>query len=141
MNHLNPRLSVLSFPVAQAPRLDVPITRGGRLSIEYDPERLTTCRRNDQGAVIWNIEAFVRFNPGGRTVSGTSLEEVRSPPDRGLVISHKPVAVIVDIPMDTREIEIWFHSFASGHGGECEAWDSDYGRNYRFAVDGPASST
>ena len=112
---------------------DGPITRGRNLSIAFDPERLTGCRRSWRGAEIWHIEAVVKFHPRGDFVRGSLLDEIRT---SGVVTGHSPKQLEVAVPSDTTQIEVWFHNFAEV-GGHCDAWDSRFGQNYWFDAEGP----
>jgi len=112
---------------------DGPITRGRNLSIAFDPDRLTGCRRNWRGAEIWEIEGVVKFHPRGDVVRGSLLDSVRT---SGVVTAHSPKPLDVAVPSDAAQIEVWFHNFAEV-GGRCDAWDSRFGQNYWFDVEGP----
>ncbi|SEP33232.1 hypothetical protein SAMN02990966_05162 [Rhodospirillales bacterium URHD0017] len=112
---------------------DGPIVRGRNLSIAFDPTRLTGCRRNWRGTDVWEIEGVVKFHPRGDVVRGTLLEPIRT---SGVVTGHSPKALEVTVPSDATQIEVWFHNFAEV-GGRCDAWDSRFGQNYWFDVEGP----
>jgi len=112
---------------------DGPITRGRNLSIAFDPERLTGCRRNWRGAEIWDIEAVVRFHPRGDVVRGSLLEQIRT---SGVVTAHAAKPLDVVLPSDTTQLEMWLHNFAEVVG-RCDAWISRFGENYWFDVEGP----
>jgi uncharacterized protein DUF6209 len=113
---------------------DGPVIRGNTLSIAFDPERLTGCRRNWRGAEIWQIEGVVKFHPRGDFVRGSLLDEIRT---SGIVTAHSPKPLEVAVPSDATQIEVWFHSVAEV-GGRCDAWDSRFGQNYWFDVGGSA---
>lgn len=112
---------------------DGPIARGRNLTIAFDPERLTGCRQSWRGAEIWNIDAVVKFHPRGDFVRGSLLEPMRT---SGMVTAHSPKPLEVTVPSDTTQIEVWFHNFAEV-GGRCDTWDSRFGQNYWFDVEGP----
>jgi len=109
------------------------IDRGGTLTIAYDPERLTGCRRNWRGAEVWEVEAFARFHPRGDLVIGSLIEPIRT---SGIVTSHSPKSLQVQVPSDAQQVEMWFHNFAEV-GGRCDVWDSQFGNNYWFDIHGP----
>ena len=129
--------AVLRFQGDEDPTQDGVIRQHGRLRIEYDPKRLTGGRLYDHGAEIWNIRGFIHCHPGGEVISGELLEPVRSSANDSPVISHVPVPFELTVPGNALHIEVWFHSFALGHGGRTgEAWDSRFGQNYWFEVAG-----
>jgi Family of unknown function (DUF6209) len=126
--------AILRFETGWKQVLEGVITRGGRLTIEYSPNRLPDCRLLSHGALDWHIQGFVRFHPDGGITRGNLLEEVRA--GHGPVTSHNPIPLGVDVPRDTTQLELWFHSF-SFIRGSCHAWDSRFGQNYWFEVVGP----
>lgn len=85
---------------------------GGQVRLEYDPARLTTCRNSRNGYDLWDITAHVRWNTG-----------------EGSSASIKNGALLVSIPTTARAVEVWFENTAVPG---CQAWDSNYGQNYRF---------
>jgi hypothetical protein len=107
------------------------IMRGGELTIHYDPVRLTECRRWFRGALLWDITAHVRFQPGGSYHEGKLLRDVRSPP-HGPVVDKELIPFTVIVPDDTEQVTIWFESVDYLNG--CHAWDSQYGQNYTYVV-------
>jgi hypothetical protein len=108
------------------------VLRGDSLAVEFAPERLTGCRRNWRGGEVWDIEALVRFHPRGELVHGDLMEPIRT---GGVVTALSPKRLEIAVPDDTAQIEMWFHNLAE-IGGRCDAWDSRFGENYRFDVDG-----
>jgi hypothetical protein len=104
------------------------------LIIEYDPARMPDCRVNWRGAAVWDLEAYVRFHPGGQVVSGSVMDRVRVPPGSGVVVALVPRPFEVAVPEDAHNVELWFRVFHGIDGG-CEVWDSRFGENYWFAVD------
>ena len=103
----------------------------GWLGIDYSLDRLPNCRGTHNGYPAWDIEATARFLPGGQTVTGSvrTLQTVNGTPTNDAL----PHELDIKIPADATAVEIWFHNF-SGAGDSCEAWDSNYGTNYRFDV-------
>lgn len=87
------------------------IRAGEPLRIEYDPQRLPAHRAERYGQRAWNIIAYIRFHPGGQAQP------------RDISVG----AIEVNVPADTRQIELWFHN--TDHTGG-SAWDSRYGQNY-----------
>jgi len=109
------------------------LKRGGRLVIEYDPDRLPHCRANFRGAEFWDIEVTIKFHPDGQLSQGSVMEKIRNPPERGMVVELKPKPYEVEVPAHTTQIEMWFRNFYQTTAF-CEAWDSRYGQNYWLQV-------
>jgi hypothetical protein len=108
------------------------IKRSGALVLDYDPSRLEQCHITWRGADIWDITAYVLFNPGGQLEQGPVLREIRQG-DYGMVVGHAPQVFEVSVPADATGVEIWFRTW-NYISGVCEHWDSRYGQNYRFNV-------
>ncbi|MCD6497771.1 MAG: hypothetical protein J7M25_05620 [Deltaproteobacteria bacterium] len=107
---------------------------GGRVAIEYDPSRLPDCRATHDGFPAWGIEATIQFLPGGQMETGPVVAFKN---DHGRPIDESyPIPFEVAVPEDATEAVLWFHN-ASGAGNFCDAWDSNYGRNYHFDVKPP----
>jgi hypothetical protein len=112
-------------------RVDGPRVAGGTLSIEYDLERLTTCRATHNGSPFWDITAHALFTPGNQQVEG-SVREITlegSPPAQVV----RPLAFEVEIPEDATAVQVWFRNFDGN--GTCEDFDSANGQNHRFQVE------
>jgi hypothetical protein len=109
------------------------IVPGRTLTIEYDQERLPHCRLNWRGAEVWDIEVCIKFHPGGQRSTGSVLEQIREPPEFGVVVELRPKRYAVVVPMDATRVELWFRNFYQYSSG-CEAWDSRYGANYWYDV-------
>ncbi len=108
--------------------IDGELTAGGRLTIDYDPDRLP--RRNDNGEANWDVRAHVRFHPAGHYETGSLVKHAKGAAARPLMPA-RPAPYKVAIPEDATELEIWFES--SDARGSTE-WDSSYGANYWFEV-------
>jgi hypothetical protein len=109
------------------------IVPGVKLIIEYDPERLPHCRLTWRGAQVWDIEAFIKFHPGGEFYTGSLLEKIRQPPGHGMVVALQPKGYEVVVPMGATQVELWFRN-SYQVSSRCEAWDSRFGQNYWFNV-------
>ncbi len=109
------------------------ITRGGKLIVDYDPERLPDLRRWWRDALIWNMEAVVRFHPGGQQHRESVLQEIRANPNSGPVIGYSPRTLVLDVPEDATQVEMWFRSWWDLWQFS-EVWDSKFGQNYWFDV-------
>jgi hypothetical protein len=92
------------------------LTAGGTVAIQYDTQRLTTCRDSQGGHPLWDITAHVRFEPSGEEV-GASVRDG---------------APTFTVPTDgARQVVVWFEN-TDAYG--CQAWDSNFGANYAFDV-------
>jgi hypothetical protein len=109
------------------------IRAGGKLIIEYDPERLPRGRTNFRGALFGDIEVNVKFHPGEQFYSGSVLEQTRDQGGRGMVVSLVPKGYEVLVPIDASEVELWFRGFYQTTTFY-EEWDSRYGKNYWYQV-------
>lgn len=112
------------------------VMRRGRVEIDYDIYRLPACFRQRHGAEIGNTEVFVRFYPRGELFHGSVVQPVR---EGGITISHAPLTFEIDVPSDATQMELWFHNY-SFESGPCDAWDSRFGRNYWYAIQGDPPS-
>jgi hypothetical protein len=108
---------VLRFDPDFQQHLDGEAKAGGRLRIDYAPDRVA-CRRERLGVPIWSLETYIQFDPAGERYSAEG------------------VSFSVPVPLDATSVEVWFRS--SNLMG-CSVWDSRYGQNYRFPVTGPAN--
>lgn len=111
------------------------LVEGGRVHLDYDPARLTTCRGTRYGREAWSIGAHWRIRSGGEGEAGGAGTWVHVAPRRDHDVEALPT---FELPR-AGELEIWFEN-NSAFG--CQGWDSAYGANYRFrveaAADGPA---
>ena len=97
---------------------------GQRARIVYDAARLPGCRGEQGGVPQWSISGFARIADG----------PVVTFPVAGL---NAPASV-PSIALDRAgELQVWFQ--ATSRWG-CSEFDSDYGRNHRFAVALPANA-
>lgn len=122
----------LAFTVGAAPVQRGVLVASGRAVITYALERSPTCRGTHNGHPAWDIEATVRFAPGGEVVSG-SVRGFNNPGGTPSNASAIAVPFSFAIPKGARSAEVWFRNF-SGAGSSCVAWDSNFGANYRFEV-------
>jgi hypothetical protein len=93
------------------------LMQGGRLRVEYDVDRMTTCRGTHNGYRFWEITGSVKFAPGGDVVER-------------MLADGRPIDV--EVPADATGVELWFHNYTGDRS--CEDWDSLGGENYRFEV-------
>lgn len=107
------------------------IVAGGKLSVEYALDRLPQCRATHNGYPAWGTTAYVRFLPGGQTASAkVNAFQTNNGTPTNVAYS---VPFEADVPKDATSAELWFKN-ESGAGNFCEAWDSNFGANYRFDV-------
>jgi hypothetical protein len=103
-----------------------PLVAGGHARITYDPARLTACRGDLSGGPGWAISGHYRINGG----PVSSFEAGGLSPSHGTSL---PV-IALTAPGD---LEMWFEN-TSAWG--CDAYDSDYGKNYHFAIAASANA-
>lgn len=109
--------ATLRFDAGAAPRVTGSLAKGSKVRVVYDDARLASCRGEQGGVPQWAITGYVRVGQG----------PVRTFPVAGLGASGAPT-----IALDASgELQLWFQS-TSRWG--CNAWDSDFGQNYRFRV-------
>jgi hypothetical protein len=102
-----------------------PLVTGGLLVVDYDLDRLRSCRATHDGYRFWTLDASARFSPGGQLASGSVVAS------NGPAVFATPFTTA--IPADATAVALWFRNASPP---DCEAWDSDYGRNYVFPVAG-----
>lgn len=111
----------------ETPSVD-PIPVGSQVVVNYDISRLPQCRSTtSSGTPTWTITGHVQLNRGPVAsfwVAGLSPD---NPYQRTL---HLPAGV-------SGALVMWFD--ISGPGCQ-QAWDSNYGSNYHFAVGAPTLS-
>jgi hypothetical protein len=93
------------------------LIQGGRLRVEYDVDRMTTCRGTHNGYRFWEITGAVKFVPGDDIVER-------------MLADGRPIDV--EVPADATGVELWFHNYTGDRS--CEDWDSLGGANYTFEV-------
>jgi len=109
-----------------------PIFENGNIAIDYDESRLPTCRASHNGNPGWQITAYVAAMPSGKTIEAPLFNYASGPTGPNYYSWVKQVPVL-NVPAGTTELQVWFKN-VSGFDHPCEAWDSDYGKNYRFSV-------
>lgn len=94
------------------------LRQGGKVTVAYDPARLSTCRGEEGGRPQWSITLHWRL---GAASGASSIAGLMAPASG---------EVTLDLPT-TGDLEIWFQN-TSKYG--CVAYDSAYGANYHFTV-------
>jgi hypothetical protein len=114
-------IPTLTFAADWSVTQSAPVVSGGKATIHYDIARLSHCRAQYHGGPAWGIVAYWSVDGGPAfTQPVTQLQ--------GGV--NVPVDVTFDVPPG-RDLAVWF--YASDEGG-CGEWDSNYGRNFHFAL-------
>lgn len=129
----DPSSATLRFLLGWRELQEGPITPGGTLIVDYDPNRLPNCRLQWHGAQVWGISVTIVFHPRGQTLTGSVLEEIRQPPISGAIVDLRPKAYVVTVPTDATSVEMWFHN-SYRMSSSCDAWDSRFGQNYVYTV-------
>lgn len=109
------------------------LVAGGKAVITFALDRLTTCRGTHNGYPAWDVQAFVRFSPGGEVVSG-SVRGFNNPGGTPSNASAVSQPWELQVPRGATSAEVWFKNF-TGAGSTCEAYDSNLGANYVFPVE------
>ncbi len=107
------------------------IVQDGELIVRYDPNRLTSCRAEQNGVPAWDLFGFALFHPGGQMYSANLVQHVDAETGK-VLIPPKSIPFQVAVPQDASEVELWFQNTdVTGAVG----WDSRLGENYRFGID------
>jgi len=114
----------LSFGADWSVAQSAPLVGGAAATLHYDFARLPRCRAREDGVAAWNVYAGMNADGG---------------PERDVVLTRtsatelEPIDATFTVPFGG-DLAIWFHnSDAAG----CSDWDSDYGRNFHFAIAAP----
>lgn len=110
------------------------LVAGGKVTVDYALARLLQCVDSRyQGSPAWGITGHARFLPSGTVVDGP-LTEYGYAPGTGNVVN--PHLWTLELPKGQERVEFWFET----GGRTCSPhYDSDYGRNYPFAIQGAAT--
>jgi hypothetical protein len=122
--------ATLRFVVGWHEELDGDLAQGGRLTIEYDPERTLGCRGYHAGRPGWDLWGNVRFHPSLQLFSGNLVLHFEGSPPQ-VIVPPRPIPLAVPVPADATEAELWFEN-TDVFG--CSAWDSRFGQNYWYDV-------
>ncbi|MDB4945977.1 MAG: hypothetical protein JWP97_5511 [Labilithrix sp.] len=98
------------------------LQRTKKVRIAYDASRLPTCRGDFMGNPGWSVGGFWRMGDAGEV---HAFEVAGFSPTGGH--GDGPVLTLAQ----AGELQVWFQN-TSRWG--CSAFDSDFGKNYRFAV-------
>lgn len=107
------------------------LRQGGTFDVQFDLDRLPTCRGTHNGYPAWDLIGYARFLPGGQTAEA-SVRELVSDNGRPTNVAHEKLWTLT-APADANAVELWFKNY-TGAGSSCVAWDSNWGENYRFDI-------
>ncbi len=121
--------TVLTFDAAWN-ETETVLPSGGAAVIDYDFARLPNCRGTYRGFPSWDILLHARFDDG--TMVRQSMVRLgyddRGVPD-GTVKANR---VVLPIVRTAKHVSLWFEN--TQYPPTCQAWDSDYERNYNYAA-------
>lgn len=112
---------VLSFNADWSITQSGPLFAGSPAILHYDFARLPRCRATQDGVPAWNLSAL--YNADG----GNGHEAVLTKIAGGALT---PIDATITVPYG-HDLAVWFQN-SDDHG--CSDWDSDYGRNFHFAI-------
>lgn len=114
--------AVLAFDADWSESQSQAIHAGDQVILHYAPERLAQCAGSTGGHAAWGITAYYQVDGG--PVKQVLVSRADGP---DLV----PADPAITVPAGD-DLAVWFS--ATSRWG-CNAQDSDYGRNYHFAID------
>jgi len=103
------------------------IYSGENITIKYDQTRLKTCDANNRMYQSF-VNTYYQFD-GGQIYS-------MNLPVNGAI----PATTSLFIPKGTRLLTMWFYNYTIQSPSAppvCEAYDSDYGKNFNFVIQNP----
>jgi hypothetical protein len=108
---------------------DGPIVAGQSIVVDYDLDRLTACRGSTNGSEVWGITGWAKFG------SAAPKEFALTRLEAGRVVA---VRAEVEVPSSATSAELWF---TTTNRWGCNAYDSNDGANYAFAVEHRADTS
>jgi hypothetical protein len=101
------------------------ITSGRKVRVEYDANRMPSCRGDMRGGPGWAVTGYYRVAGGAIKTFNAAGHSPTGAPDN-----------VLDLPaaMGDADLEVWFEN-TSVWG--CQAWDSNQGSNYHFVAKAP----
>jgi hypothetical protein len=115
--------ALLTFAADWSVTPSAPVVSGGQATIHYDIARLPHCRAWYHGFPAWGISAYWAVDGGNGFTQPVTVRNASGQLDA--------VDITFAVPPG-RDLAIWFH--ASDEYG-CSEWDSDWGRNFHFALE------
>lgn len=110
----------ITFSASYTETVEGKLRAGDPIEIKYDPARLPSCRGEQNGTPQWAITAFYRVNGG----------DVHTIAVAGLMAAAPALLA----PEKAGTLEVWFQ--VTNVWG-CNAYDSDFGQNYKFSIAAP----
>jgi len=121
-------LTTLTFDADWDEAADGALVAGSPLRIDYDLARLPDCRGETNGSEVWGVTGFASFDGGAAKSFGVSrLSD-------GKVV---PVVAELEVPTGAETVALWFQ--VNNRWG-CNAYDSNDGSNYKFAIEDRANT-
>lgn len=114
---------VLAFAADWTETQSGPVVAGRDVVVDYDIARSSPCRQTYNGAPTWSVVVVATFLPMN-VVQQQSVVDLSS-------TTPRPLRARLHAPEGATGLELYFRN--SDRAG-CVAWDSDYGRNYRYPV-------
>jgi hypothetical protein len=112
--------ATLSFGADWTQQLTGSLIAGRTVRVAYDAARLPQCRGESNNRPAWAISGFFRINGGSVQTFTAAPNSVQS-----------PTPAVITLPNTPGSFELWFQ--VSNRWG-CNAYDSNFGANYRFDV-------
>ena len=98
------------------------LAAGGEVQVNYDADRLTDCRGTQGGIDQWAITGWWRVDGGeSHALAVAGLNSSGSAP-------------VFQLPNVIGELEMWFQN---NNKWGCNAYDSNWSKNYKFDIGGP----
>jgi hypothetical protein len=119
-------LATLTFDADFGETLSAPVVAGAPLRVRYDLARLPECRGTQGGHPQWNITGYAQVDDGApQTFEVTTVDGA----------DRVAKDALIDVPAGA-ELSLWF---SVNNRWGCVAWDSNYGENYRVAIESPSA--
>ncbi|MCK6576094.1 DUF6209 family protein [Myxococcota bacterium] len=119
-------VTTLTFDADFGETLSAPVVAGQPLRVRYDLDRLPDCRGTQGGHPQWNITGYAQVDDQRpQTFEVTTVDGAE----------RVAQAALIDVPAG-RELSLWF---SVNNRWGCVAWDSNYGENYRVAIESPSA--
>jgi len=112
--------ATITFGADWSQRVAGSLVAGRQVRVVFDAARLPQCRGETNGQQAWAIGGFFRVNGGAAQSFSPTL-----------IGGASPYASAITLPSASGRLEMWFQ--VTSRWG-CNAWDSNYGNNYRFTV-------
>lgn len=114
----------VSFGAGWKQTVEGELVSGGQVTLSYDPGRAQLRHKNGDKPA-WGVQAYVKLVPSGQLVEQPAVDFAGN--------GAKARPVTVELPKGTTEIQVWFKNWQAAEKPG-EAWDSNFGLNYKFAV-------